>query len=395
MSEYSKYLPSLETHYHESVQVRVSEVPGSLITDAWVNPLALDSLQGPAKQYACEDYFIQSARLSVPRTFAAESRYVPLSHGRVLPVGYDVIPYESMIGTVIQSKGNWFSGAKYAKYEYLYPHVDKFCGIETQWDADGDIEVSNALIPHEFRAALILGYVVLDERKMEQWLCDNWLSADFSTNNLVEQIFHNIREADYGPPVIAFRVGGTLPRIINNLYPDEQQIRTFQQHLRHGAITHLLELEHGSEGIKRAIQLSGQPMEKVRDTLISIVESNPLPMSHIDRHNEFLCAIIALNAYAVYQATQYTTNLSFEASDIGSAKDTDTALVWYDGDNAWREPDEQANPLDNGGTYLLKAIKTLEEYWILLKKAQVTSDFNLDHIAPAAIRMYQDLVGVR
>lgn len=287
-------LSKSRTNFYESAHIPVREMRDGIL-HCHVNPFALSSLHSGYKELASEEYMKRNARLTGFCVEPFSDKYVVTSlvFGRALPLAYGFISYADMTGGVVVQKGGGLSGKKFTLLEANEPLgvSPKALGFYGKKEAEREINFSNILIQHGFRASLPLGYAELDPDWVIHHIESSFLKA------IVTKSLSQVQE-NGDVPVVLFRIDGTVERYSypGSSSPSKQR---FQAELARGSRLLLHECDLQGSLMQRYIGCMKDEGSKMISVLKELEKRNPLGRKDCITFLHFLSVIAASNASGI------------------------------------------------------------------------------------------------
>ena len=193
MNEHIKYPGILA---QKSVEVYTLPVPNEAIKTVVVNSEARQFLPKEYHFLLNPDTLISFGVMSVhPLSPSQNKRRVSTTYeeGRVVPVAefQNPIPYaDNILASFVTAKGTHVSGFHYANSVdngFVERGISPL-GFFGDKDSSYDTSTSNMLLSKGARASLSLGYLILDTRKVYDFLVKNWPSSNFEFDNIANNL---------------------------------------------------------------------------------------------------------------------------------------------------------------------------------------------------------------
>ncbi|HJY98284.1 MAG TPA: hypothetical protein VJ227_01070 [Patescibacteria group bacterium] len=363
--------------------IGIEKFPSEGIEKVVIAPAARELLDPSVRHLATENFIAERVFITVPKDQAEEISYTPSEHGRTIFLERGRYPYSGMLGSVILGKGGWLSGRFYG--DWPLPHKKIAWGLETKWDADGDLEVNEVLLNHHFFASLTLGYAVLNERYLKTFLEKRW-----GKSKLVNQVFKTLNRFERSKPVFSLRLGGTLYR----LYDDEVGfLEGPKTRPRLGAGSRILSymIKNNFPLMRDVCAMSGEKKQSIVAVLKKIADGEKVSMDGLETYLKFLYAIFARNIMALRGVWKDKRILyHVDGMSLAKPKDIDTSFMQYDFDMSYDYNKPEKRELNtqiemytyNSAALITNVLDSLKEAGLFTKEAKrfVQDDLIVDPI---------------
>lgn len=326
-----------------AVTVNVEHLDPRFIEDIVIFPTAHDRLAENVRHIATKEFLQEHACVTMPPSSDRAKRLTMAGNGRAVPVSYGTIPYnDQFIGSVITEKGIPSGNMLYTKY----PEDDERVpwGFFGRKEADFEDTTLSRLLDAGMRTALPVGYIVLKNRLLKDYLTDAWRSAGYMREGgIVEQGLHII--GSHGDDaVLLFRVIDVEDRLshehLNVTHPrDETEIRRSDAwtiaNLARVSGLFLQESQMFPEKFREYVDGINLSMSTV-DTVLRAMSNRSLgTKEQLLQYIDFLSGVVSSNTMALRRA--YDTSLAthhylpgFLGVVLSSSKDITLGMMHLD-----------------------------------------------------------------
>lgn len=327
----------------ESLMITIDRLPPSAVKAVIVNNEARDMLPREHHSLLNPDLLTSMATMTTLRDYEIENQRsvcTMYDECRSLPVMEFTKPityHDGIMASYVTVKGTHVSGLKHAN-AHMESRVRRPSsqpeGFFGDSDCAEDISNTNALLASGMKCSLDLGYLILDARRVKEFLRESWEKNDFDFST----IEYNLEKVGENKDVVAMivRLNGTRFRLENNVHKTMVPESASEVQFRRGA-AYLFSESFTRKRFEEYSENGDISIERIQEVLKTIAYPH-------QRHNKFLSPKEASYAVRAIYAMAYTEVLGlalatqerkfrlslYNYPGNSQGKDIDSSMMFYD-----------------------------------------------------------------